>query len=64
MTKNGTFIDPRKLKSPPAEPITTAERGVFEAERSRQLAFLGSSAPMASAPVAAASLLTASQAAR
>ena len=44
MVKNGTFVDPRKLKSPPAEPITARERGLFEAERGRQLAFLGTSA--------------------
>ena len=49
MIKNGTFVDPRKLKSPRAEPILASERGVFEAERWRQLAFLGSSAPVATA---------------
>jgi murein DD-endopeptidase MepM/ murein hydrolase activator NlpD len=49
MTKNGTFIDPRKLKSPRAEPILASERGVFEAERMRELAFLGSSAPAVTA---------------
>jgi murein DD-endopeptidase MepM/ murein hydrolase activator NlpD len=47
MIKNGTFVDPRKLKSPPAEPITARERGAFEAERTRQMAFLGTSAPAA-----------------
>jgi murein DD-endopeptidase MepM/ murein hydrolase activator NlpD len=59
MTKNGTFIDPRKLKSPRAEPILASERGVFEAERWRQLAFLGSSAP-----ASIAALLAPSQASR
>ena len=49
MIKNGTFVDPRKLKSPRAEPILAAERGAFEAERWRQLAFLGTSAPSATA---------------
>jgi murein DD-endopeptidase MepM/ murein hydrolase activator NlpD len=49
MIKNGTFVDPRKLKSPRAEPILASERGVFDAERWRQLAFLGSSAPAATA---------------
>jgi murein DD-endopeptidase MepM/ murein hydrolase activator NlpD len=49
MTKNGAFIDPRKLKSPRAEPILASERGTFEAERWRQLAFLGTSAPAATA---------------
>ena len=56
MIKSGTFVDPRKLKSPPAEPITAAERGVFEAERWRQLAFLGSSAPASAAALLAPSL--------
>ena len=45
MIKNGTFIDPRKLKSPRAEPILASERGAFEAARDRQMAFLGSPAP-------------------
>ncbi len=53
MIKNGTFVDPRKLKSPRAEPILASERGVFEAERWRQLAFLGSSAPTATAALLA-----------
>ena len=57
MIKNGTFIDPRKLKSPAAEPILASERGAFEAERWKQLAFLGSSAP-----AEAAALLAPSQA--
>jgi len=56
MIKNGAFVDPRKLKSPPAEPITAGERGVFEAERWRQLAFLGSSAPGSTAALLAPSL--------
>ena len=59
MIKNGTFIDPRALKSPPAEPITRAERGAFEAERMRQLAVLGTSAPASTA-----ALLPAAPAAR
>jgi murein DD-endopeptidase MepM/ murein hydrolase activator NlpD len=50
MIKNGTYVDPRKLKSPPAEPITAAEREAFEARSRQQLAFLGTSAP---APTAA-----------
>jgi murein DD-endopeptidase MepM/ murein hydrolase activator NlpD len=47
MIKNGTYVDPRKLKSPPAEPITARERDAFEAEQNRQMAFLGTSAPAA-----------------
>lgn len=53
MTKNGTFIDPRQLKSPRAEPILASERGAFEAERWQKLAFLGSSAPVATAALLA-----------
>jgi murein DD-endopeptidase MepM/ murein hydrolase activator NlpD len=49
MIKSGVYIDPRALKSPPAEPITRAERATFEAERVRQLAALGTSAPAATA---------------
>jgi murein DD-endopeptidase MepM/ murein hydrolase activator NlpD len=49
MIKAGTYIDPRALKSPPAEPITRAERGAFEAARDRQLAVLGTAAPAATA---------------
>jgi hypothetical protein len=52
-------VDPRKLESPPAEPITAAERGTFESEAWRQLAFLGTSAPAATA-----ALLTPSPASR
>jgi murein DD-endopeptidase MepM/ murein hydrolase activator NlpD len=49
MIKSGVYIDPRLLKSPPAEPITRAERGAFETERTRQLAVLGTDAPIATA---------------
>jgi murein DD-endopeptidase MepM/ murein hydrolase activator NlpD len=56
MIKNGTFVDPRKLKSPAAEPILASERGLFEAERWRQLAFLGSSAPASDEALPAPSL--------
>lgn len=52
MTKNGTFIDPRQLKSPRAEPILASERGAFDAERRQKLAFLGSSAPQTAALLA------------
>ena len=55
MTKNGTFIDPRKLKSPRAEPILASERGAFEAERWQKLAFLGTSAPASTAALLAPS---------
>jgi murein DD-endopeptidase MepM/ murein hydrolase activator NlpD len=49
MIKSGVFIDPRALKSPPAEPITRSERAQFEAESVRQLAALGTDAPAATA---------------
>jgi murein DD-endopeptidase MepM/ murein hydrolase activator NlpD len=45
MIKTGTYIDPLKLKSPPAEPVLAAERGAFDAARDRELAFMGTSAP-------------------
>ena len=49
MIKSGVYIDPRALKSPPAEPITRSERAQFEAESVRQLAALGTDAPAATA---------------
>jgi murein DD-endopeptidase MepM/ murein hydrolase activator NlpD len=45
MVKDGVYVNPLKLKSPRAEPILASERGAFEAERDRQMAFLGTSAP-------------------
>ena len=43
MIKDGVHVNPLKLKSPPAEPILSAERAAFDAERDRGLAFLGTS---------------------
>jgi murein DD-endopeptidase MepM/ murein hydrolase activator NlpD len=45
MIKDGVYVNPLKLKSPRAEPILASERAAFEAERDRQIAFLGTSAP-------------------
>ena len=47
MIKDGTHVDPLKLKSPRAEPILASERDAFAAARDRELAFLGTSAPPA-----------------
>jgi murein DD-endopeptidase MepM/ murein hydrolase activator NlpD len=40
MLKDGAFINPLKLKSPPAEPVPAAERAAFHAVRDRALAGL------------------------
>jgi murein DD-endopeptidase MepM/ murein hydrolase activator NlpD len=45
MIKGGVYVNPLKLKSPPAEPILPGELAAFDAERNRQLAFLGTSVP-------------------
>jgi murein DD-endopeptidase MepM/ murein hydrolase activator NlpD len=44
MTRNGAFVDPLRIFSPPAEPIPTDERAAFAAISARQLALLESSA--------------------
>ncbi len=49
MIKDGVYVNPLKLKSPRAEPILAAEKAAFEAERDRQLAFLGTSVPTSTA---------------
>ena len=46
MIKNGEYVNPLKLKSPPAEPILPAERAAFDATRDRTFAFLGTSVPV------------------
>jgi murein DD-endopeptidase MepM/ murein hydrolase activator NlpD len=43
MTRNGVFVDPLKILSPPAEPIPTDERVAFAATSARHLALLGRS---------------------
>jgi peptidase M23-like protein/cell shape-determining metallopeptidase Csd3-like protein len=40
MIKNGVFLNPLKIQSPPAEPVPRAERAAFEATRDRALALL------------------------
>ena len=54
MLRDGVYLDPLKVQSPPAEPIAPAERATFEAERTRLLALLGDApAPSATAAVTA-----------
>jgi murein DD-endopeptidase MepM/ murein hydrolase activator NlpD len=40
MIKSGVFVNPLKVQSPPAEPITADEKSAFEAVRATQLALL------------------------
>jgi hypothetical protein len=44
MIKNGVFLNPLKIQSPPAEPVPHAERAAFEATRDQQMALLDSAA--------------------
>ena len=44
MTKNGVFVNPLKIQSPPAEPIAADEENAFQAARDQQLALLGPAA--------------------
>ncbi|HUG53600.1 MAG TPA: peptidoglycan DD-metalloendopeptidase family protein, partial [Vicinamibacteria bacterium] len=41
MVKNGAFVNPLKVQSPPAERISPAEHAAFDAARESQLALLG-----------------------
>ena len=55
MLRDGVYLDPLKVQSPPAEPIAPVERVAFEAERTRLLALLEDApAPSTTAAVAAA----------
>lgn len=45
MTRDGAFVNPLRVQSPPAEPIPGDERAAFEAARNRHLALLGPLAP-------------------
>ena len=58
MLRDGVYLDPLKVQSPPAEPIAPVERDAFEAERGRLLALL-EDAPSLSAPAAVAAALAA-----
>ena len=40
MVRNGAFVDPLRVKSPPAEPIPAEERAAFEQVRSERLTLL------------------------
>jgi len=44
MSLNGRFVDPLRLKSPPAEPIARSQRKAFEAECAALLARLAGDA--------------------
>jgi murein DD-endopeptidase MepM/ murein hydrolase activator NlpD len=44
MLRNGVFINPLKLQSPPAEPVPARERPAFELARDERLALLGAAA--------------------
>jgi len=46
MIKNGVFLNPLKIESPPAEPVPQAERAAFEATRAQELALLHEADPM------------------
>jgi murein DD-endopeptidase MepM/ murein hydrolase activator NlpD len=57
MIKSGVFVNPLRIQSPPAEPISAAEREAFEKVRSASLALLDGTADarrLASAEAAAA----------
>jgi hypothetical protein len=41
MTRDGVFVNPLKIQSPPAEPIAADEENAFQAARDQQLALLG-----------------------
>jgi hypothetical protein len=45
MIKNGVYLNPLKIQSPPAEPVPHAERAAFQAARERELALLDRAAP-------------------
>jgi murein DD-endopeptidase MepM/ murein hydrolase activator NlpD len=40
MTRNGQFVDPLRIQSPPAEPVAAADRPAFEAKRAERLALI------------------------
>ncbi len=40
MIRNGSFVDPLRVQSPPAEPIPAAERKAFDAVRAERIALL------------------------
>jgi hypothetical protein len=44
MTRDGVFVNPLKIQSPPAEPIAADEENAFQAARDQQLALLAPAA--------------------
>jgi murein DD-endopeptidase MepM/ murein hydrolase activator NlpD len=55
MIRNGGFVDPLRIQSPPAEPIPDAERQEFEVARAERMALL--EGPAAPAPKTAAAVI-------
>jgi murein DD-endopeptidase MepM/ murein hydrolase activator NlpD len=49
MVRNGAFVDPLRVQSPPAEPIPAEERAAFEQVRGERLALLPPHAPIRTA---------------
>jgi murein DD-endopeptidase MepM/ murein hydrolase activator NlpD len=47
MKRDGRFVDPLRIQSPPAAPLDEAERAVFDARRGPLLALLGGAPPPA-----------------
>jgi murein DD-endopeptidase MepM/ murein hydrolase activator NlpD len=41
MTRNGEFVDPLRVQSPPAEPVAREDRPAFDAARAERLALIG-----------------------
>lgn len=40
MTRNGAFVDPLRIQSPPAEPVAAEDRPAFDAARTERLALI------------------------
>jgi len=45
MLRNGSFVDPLRVKSPPAAPVPAEERAAFAQVRSERLILLGGANP-------------------
>jgi hypothetical protein len=45
MTRNGQFVDPLRIQSPPAEPVAREDRPAFETARAERLALLAADGP-------------------
>jgi murein DD-endopeptidase MepM/ murein hydrolase activator NlpD len=49
MTRDGVFVNPLAIQTPPAEPLSLADRPAFDQERGRLLQLLEDGAPAAAA---------------